>query len=93
MNTTNETLVPTIETETETAHILTRKEFNRYRGKLRLLSQIHNEIADTLNEMREQSDKICSTTQVRIIKETKQNDYTSLFFHRQSAGTSIANTE
>ena len=60
-------------------HKWTQKNLKAYRGKLRLMDQIHNEIADKLNAKRQSIREMFFRVEDEYIPETKHNDYLSLW--------------
>jgi len=72
-----ETDIETFNLELEpsaTPHKWTKESFSSYRSKLRLLSKIHNDIADKVNQKRQAAFEAFFRPEDTFIPETKQTD-------------------
>lgn len=81
----NVTLGESPETETETLDVeiadtprVTKKNFDKYRSKLRLMDSIHNQIADTLNQKRLATYSAFFRPEDKFIPESKSNNHLAL---------------
>ena len=72
--------VETLDVELDCRQPWTKKSFDAYRSKLRLLDKIHNEIADKLNEKREATRKSFFRPEDNYVPESKQNNHLALWF-------------
>lgn len=98
METINATLatdqdIETLPDETIDGEVISRplsaKAFKRRRGLLRIMDQVHNEIADKVNNLRELRLKSFRGDDDRYIPETKHNDHLALMIHAARQATTM----
>lgn len=77
----------------ETPHKWTKKSFASYRSKLRLMDDIHNAIADKVNQKRQASFEAFFREEDSYIPETKHNDFSGMMIASLANNMPAANKQ